>query len=251
MTPVPLPRAFLDRPIAHRGLHGPGVPENSLAAARAAIAGGYGIELDVQPSADGVAMVFHDYTLDRMTAAKGPVSARTAAQLEAIALNGGTEGIPTLAAFLALVAGRVPVLVEVKSQDEFTGENTGRLEQAVARDLAGYAGPVAVMSFNPFSVAAMARLAPDVPRGLTTWSWTEDPDHRVPAALEDHLRTIPDYAPTASSFISHEAADLARPRVAELKAQGAAVLCWTIRSAQAEAAAREIADNVTFEGYPA
>jgi len=251
MTPVPLPRAFLDRPVAHRGLHGPGVPENSLAAARAAIAGGYGIELDVQPSADGVAMVFHDYTLDRMTAAQGPVAARSAAELAAIPLNGGTEGIPTLAAFLALVAGRVPVLIEVKSQDEFTGEHTGALEAAVARDLAGYAGPVAVMSFNPFSVAAMARLAPDVPRGLTTWSWGEDPDHPIPAALEDHLRAIPDYGPTGSSFISHEAADLARPRVADLKAQGAAVLCWTIRSPEAEAEARRIADNVTFEGYPA
>ncbi len=251
MARVPLPPSFLDRPVAHRGLHGAGVPENSLAAARAAIAGGYGIELDVQPSADGVAMVFHDYTLDRMTAETGPVSARTAAELAAIPLTGGTEGIPTLAAFLALVAGRVPVLIEVKSQDEFTGEATGPLEQSVARDLAGYHGPVAVMSFNPFSVAAMARLAPDVPRGLTTWSWSADPDHPIAAALEDHLRGIPDFEPTASSFISHEAADLSRPRVADLKARGAAVLCWTIRSPEAEAAARKVADNVTFEGYAA
>ncbi len=244
-----LPPAFLTRPIAHRGLHGPGVPENSLAAARAAIARGYGIELDLQPSADGVAMVFHDDDLGRMTGRAGPVRDRSAAELAAIRLKGGDEGIPTFRALLDLVAGRVPLLVEIKTQDHFDGSATGPLEQAAARDLAGYRGPVAVMSFNPHAVAAMARLLPQVPRGLTTWSWSPDPDHPIPPAREDALRAIPDYDATGSCFISHEAADLSRPRVAELRAQGAAVLCWTITSPEAEARARQVADNITFEGY--
>jgi hypothetical protein len=100
-------------------------------------------------------------------------------------------------------------------------------------------------------VARMADLAPAVPRGLTTSAY--DPDDWAPLAPEtcDRLRPIPDYDRTRSSFISHEAADLSRPRVAELAAQGAAILCWTIKSPEAEAAARRIARNVTFEGYPA
>ncbi len=250
MARVPLPEAFLARPLAHRGLHGPGVPENSLAAARAAIAAGYGIELDLQPSADGVAMVFHDATLERMTAREGRVDSLTAAELGALRLAGTDETIPTFREFLGEVAGRVPVLVEIKSQDAYTGEHTGPLEEAAARDLAGYRGPVAVASFNPLSVAAMAQFAPDIPRGHITWSW-EPPDPEEPVSEEraQHLRDIPDYEATGASFISHEAADLARPRVAELKSQGARILCWTITSPETEAEARKLAENVTFEGY--
>lgn len=250
MARVALPEAFLARPLAHRGLHGPGVPENSLAALRAAIAAGYGVELDLQPSSDGVAMVFHDATLDRMTGRKGRVDGLTARELGTLRLAGTGETIPTLRAFLDEVAGRVPVLVEIKSQDAFTGKNTGPLEEAAARDLAGYVGPVAVASFNPLSVAAMARLAPDIPRGIITWSWEpSDPEEPVSEELAQRLRGIPDYEATGASFISHEAADLARERVAELKAQGARILCWTITSPDAEAAARTVAENVTFEGY--
>src|SRR5690554_1039793 len=117
MARVALPEAFLARPLAHRGLHGPGVPENSLAALRAAIAAGYGVELDLQPSSDGVAMVFHDAALDRMTGRKGRVDGLTAKELGTLRLAGTGETIPTLRAFLDEVAGRVPVLVEIKSQD--------------------------------------------------------------------------------------------------------------------------------------
>lgn len=248
-----LPAAFLDRPIAHRALHdaAQGRPENSRAALRAAIAGGYGIEIDVQPSADGVPMVFHDEDLDRLTDATGPVNARSAAALGQIRLRGSDEGIPTLAEVLEIVGGRVPLLIEIKDQDGQMGDGIGPLEAATARVLAGYAGPVAVMSFNPHSVAAMARLAPEIPRGLTTSAW--DPADWAPVAPEvcDRLRDIPDYDRTGASFISHEATDLDRPRVAELARAGAAILCWTIRSPRAEAEARRIAQNVTFEGYPA
>jgi glycerophosphoryl diester phosphodiesterase len=248
-----LPAAFLARPIAHRAYHdrAQGRPENSRAAVRAAIAAGYGIEIDLQPSCDGVPMVFHDEWLDRLTEESGPVNARSADELSRIGLKHGDEGIPSLAEVLEIVGGRVPLLIEIKDQDGQMGERIGPLEEATARVLAGYDGPVAVMSFNPHSVAAMARLLPEIPRGLTTSAW--DPAEWAPVApaVCDRLRDIPDYARTGSCFISHEAKDLARPRVAELKAQGAAVLCWTIRSPEAEAEARRIAQNVTFEGYAA
>jgi glycerophosphoryl diester phosphodiesterase len=247
--PVPLPLAFLSRPIAHRALHGPGRPENGLAAVRAAVASGYGIEIDLQLASDGVAMVFHDDDLGRLTGAQGAVALHSAAALQAIPLTGGDEGIPTFAQVLAAVGGRVPLLVEVKDQDGDLGPGIGRLEQAAAADLAGYDGPVALMSFNPHAVAALARLAPDRPRGLTTSAYEYDDWAPVSRAACDRLREIPDYDRVGASFISHEATDLARPRVADLKARGARVLCWTIRSPAAEAEARRVAENVTFEDY--
>jgi glycerophosphoryl diester phosphodiesterase len=253
MTRIPLPAAFLRLPLAHRGYHdhAAGVIENSLSAFRAAVEAGYGIELDVQRSADDVAVVFHDDDMDRLTDATGAFRSYSAAELGRIRLHGSADTIPTLQEVLALVAGRVPVLVEIKENWNTMEDTEGVLEAAVAAALRGYAGPVAVMAFNPHCIAHMARLAPDVPRGLTTEAY--DPIQNAPISAEvcAHLREIPDYDRTDSSFISHQASDLTRPRVAALKAQGAAILCWTIRSPEAEAAARRIADNITFEGYPA
>ncbi|WP_149588504.1 glycerophosphodiester phosphodiesterase family protein [Tabrizicola flagellatus] len=251
MTRVPLPPGLLRLPVAHRALHdrAAGRIENSPAAIRAAVEAGYAIEIDLQISADGVPMVFHDEDLDRLTAETGPLNARTAAELSRIRLTGGDDRIPTLSEVLDLIAGRVPLLIEIKDQSLTMGPTDGRLEAATAAALKGYRGEVALMSFNPASVAHMARLAPDLPRGLTTSAY--DPEDWAPLspATCDRLRDIPDYDATGSSFISHEARDLARPRVAELKAQGAAILCWTIRSPEEEAQARLRADNVTFEGY--
>lgn len=245
---VPLPRAFLTRPIAHRALHdrAAGRPENSRAAIRAGIEAGYGLEIDLQLSSDGVAMVFHDDDLDRLTDQTGPLRDRAAAELSAIRLTDAEDGIPTLAEVLEIVAGRVPLLIEIKDQTPFDR----KLEAATAKALEGYVGPVAVMGFNPQSVIAMAELAPTVPRGITTCAYAYDA-WPLPPETCDLLREIPDYDRAEASFISHEAADLARDRVAELQSQGAALLCWTIRSQGAEDEARRIADNVTFEGYPA
>ncbi len=248
-----LPALFRTIPIAHRGYHDrtAGRIENSLSAARAAISAGYGIELDIQPSSDGVPMVFHDDTLDRLTALSGPIKAQTAAKLSATSLAGTTDCIPTFADFLGLVAGRVPLLIEIKDQDGASGANVGVLEASVARVLESYRGPVAVMSFNPHSVAAMARVAPGLPRGLTTCSYPARDWPSIPEAERLRLMEIPDYATTGSSFISHEAADLGRARVGALKAEGAAILCWTIRSPEAEVSARKVAHNITFENYAA
>lgn len=248
-----LPGAFFARPIAHRAYHdlAAGRPENSRAAVRAAVAAGYGIEIDLQPSADGVPMVFHDYDLRRLTGISGRVRGLSAQNLGDTPLLGGDEGMPTLAEVLEIVAGQVPLLIEIKDQDGAMGPAVGALEAATAAVLAGYAGPVAVMSFNPHAVAAFHAAAPAVPVGLTTSGYRAEGWPLLPAAIRDHLRDIPDYDRVGACFISHEAADLGAARVADLKARGAAVFCWTIRSPEAEAAARKVAQNITFEGYAA
>lgn len=246
------PSAELVRlPFAHRALHDRKQrrPENSPAAIQAASDAGYGIEIDVQGTADGKAVVFHDEWMERLTDATGLVKNYTAVELGQIRLSDCDDAIPTLDQVLAQVAGRVPLLIEIKDQTDCMGETDGRLETAVAKALKGYSGPVAVMSFNPHAVANMARLAPLIPRGLTTAAY----DHAGWAPLSpercDELREIADYDRVGASFISHEAADLDRPRVAELKAKGATILTWTIYDAEMEAKARAVADNVTFEGY--
>jgi glycerophosphoryl diester phosphodiesterase len=148
--------AFLKaRPFAHRGLHGGPVIENSLGAFAAAIDAGFGMECDVQASRDGVPFVFHDAHLDRLTAGTGPLAARTADQLDHVTLTGNGEALPRLDALLGLVAGRQPLLIEVKAP----GRSVARLCHGVRRALEGYRGPVAVMSFNPLVGAWFATAA--------------------------------------------------------------------------------------------
>ena len=245
-----LPAAFLDRPLAHRALHDvkDGRPENSRAAIRAAIAAGYGSEIDVQLSADNAAMVCHDYALERLTGDKGAVRLRSAADLAGIALTGGDEGIPDLPEVLEIVAGHVPLLIELKDQDGGMGPNIGPLEAATAEALTGYDGEVAVMSFNPHAIVRMAELLPDIPRGLVTSAYRYE-DWPLSKARCDALRDVPDYDRVGACFISHEVDDLSRARVAELKGAGAKICCWTVRDTATEAEARKVAHNITFEGY--
>lgn len=149
------------RPFAHRGDHlGGASPENSLAAFRAAVEGGFGIELDVRLTSDDHAVVFHDERLQRLTGDPRRVEDVGLEELRALRLRGTAERVPTLREALDAVGGHVPVLVEVKSPGR-----PGPLEAAVVRDLAGYAGPVAVISFDPRSLARVAALAPHLPRG--------------------------------------------------------------------------------------
>ncbi len=254
---APLHPDFLSHPIAHRAFHNiaQNRPENSLAAVQAAVDAGYGIEIDLQPASDGVPMVFHDETLDRMTAETGPIAAHSSEALGRIALNNGKgAGIPTLAEVLRAVAGRVPLLIEIKDQSGSLGPVDGALERATVHALEGYQGPVALMSFNPHSVAELVKAAPHLPRGLTTYAFpsSDFPQAEGNPVLEARrasLAAIADYDRTGAVFISHHWRDLARPRVAELKAKGAAVLCWTIRSPEEEAIARQVAQNITFEHY--
>ncbi|MEL6914570.1 MAG: glycerophosphodiester phosphodiesterase family protein [Pseudomonadota bacterium] len=241
--------SFWSRPFAHRALHGAGRPENSREAVLAAVEAGYGIEIDVQLSADGQAMVFHDYGTERLTGVAGTVRTRSADELAALGLLGGPSGAPTLGEVLELVAGRVPLLIEIKDQDGALGPDVGPLETAVAAALEAYEGPVAVMSFNPHAVAAMAEHAPAVPRGITTCAFSAEQWPTIPAARRAELAPIPDYARVGATFISHDHRDLGAEPVQRIKAAGATVASWTIRSPEEAARAREVAHQITFETY--
>ena len=246
-----LPRAFLDTPIAHRALHerGAGRIENSMGAVKAAIAGGWGIEIDIQPAGDGTPMVFHDYDLERLTDVPGFISQTSPAALSDLRLTDSDDGIPTLEAVLGEVAGRVPLLIEIKDQDGSLGPAVGALERRVCDLVKTYDGPAALMSFNPNAVRQCRGFAPDIPRGLVTDPFTKTDWPMVPAQRREKLATLRDIDPVEACFISHNARDLHSPAVARMKARGLAILTWTIRSAAQEAQARQIVDNVTFEGY--
>lgn len=238
-----LPAAFLARPLAHRGLHDAriGRIENGMSAFRAAAEAGFGIELDVQLSRDGVAMVHHDVALDRLTDRSGPVHGLTAEELSRVRLGHTEDRIATLTTVLDGIGDRVPVLIEIKA------DGGGDIAAAVAEAVEGRGG-VAVMSFAPHCIARMADLAPRVPRGLTTCAF-DGPHAPSDPKMRARLAAIADYEAVGACFVSHDHADLHNPRLAELKARGAAILCWTVRTPEAEHAARRIADNITFEGY--
>jgi glycerophosphoryl diester phosphodiesterase len=248
-----LSQAFLDRPIAHRGYHDKanGRIENSPSAFAAAIDAGYGIELDLQLSRDGMPMVFHDHLLNRLTEDTGPVRERDSAELKRIGLKGSSDRIPTLTDVLKQVDGSVPLLIELKDQHGEMGETNGTLEAATVAALAVYEGPVALMSFNPNMVARVVDLAPDLPRGLISSAWRKIDEPHVPVDTRARLAGIPDFERVAADFLSHDVTNLDAPRVEQLKAQGVPILCWTVRSESQEHQARKVADNITFEGYTA
>ncbi|MGE0178642.1 MAG: glycerophosphodiester phosphodiesterase family protein [Sphingomonas sp.] len=223
------------KPFAHRGLHGAGIMENSRAAFRAAIEAGHGIELDVQASGDGEAIVFHDYDLARLTDVQGRLAATSAAALGAIPLRGEREGLPRLAEILALIGGRVPLLIEVKSP----GRRVGVLSRAVARALDTYKGPVAVMSFNPGVPCWFSRHRPKVLRGLVV---TEEGNPRR-GSLKRKLSLWWSQA----DFLAYDIRDLPSHFAA---ASGLPVGTWTVRTEAQRANAAEHADQIIFEQQP-
>jgi len=223
-------------PFAHRGLHGPGIVENSRAAFAAAIATGHGIELDVQASRDGEAMVIHDHALDRLTHAAGAVAERTSAELRTIMLRGTSETIPTLADALELIGSRAAVLIEVKAPDA----HVARLCLSIFRALAGYRGPAGVMSFNPQVPRWFARHAPRVVRGLVV---TQSGKSGVRGECERRLalwRARPD-------FLACDIRDLPSRFAATQRRRSLPVLTWTVRGAEERARAAVHADQIIYE----
>ena len=237
------------RPIAHRGLHerASGLIENSLGAAEAAIDAGFAIECDVQDSADGEAVVFHDFSLDRLTGEPGPVRERRAAELEQFILTGSADRIPTLRVFLNRIAGRVPLVVEIKSR--FDG-HLG-LARRTAQLLQDYEGPVALKSFDPSIVAALRELAPGIPRGIVAQARFDHPDWN---ALEQdrkrELENLLHFERSRPDFLSWRVGDL--PCAAPLLARvlgGLPVLAWTVRTPEDRRRAADHADQMVFEGF--
>ena len=224
---------LIARPFAHRGLHGNGRIENSRAAFEAAIAQGQGIELDVQTSRDGRAVVFHDYDLDRLTTASGKVSHRTLAELGRVTLCGTGETIPGLPEILALIDGRVPLLIEVKAPRRVVGP----LCRSVRAALDGYGGPVAVMSFNPEVGRWFSIHAPHILRGLVA---TEQEKRGPRGDIERRLalwRSRP-------HFLAYDIRDLPSRFADRTRLP---VLTWTVRTAEQRARAVRAADQIIHE----
>ncbi|MCS0505254.1 glycerophosphodiester phosphodiesterase family protein [Ancylobacter mangrovi] len=237
------------RPVAHRALHDAarGIVENTPAAVDAAIARDYAIEVDIQLAADGEVMVFHDDTLDRLTTATGPVGALSAAALKAVAFRDTSDRMMTLPELLTRVAGRVPLVIEMKSR--FDGDDA--LAVRAADILADYAGPAALMSFDPDLVAAALRLAPHIPRGFTMERRYDDPewDFLAPGTkfAWGNLLHIPRTRP---DFLAHYVKDLPSPAVAlARRSLGLPLLTWTVRTAEDRAVAARHADQIIFEGF--
>lgn len=233
------------RPVAHRGLHGNGVAENSLSAARAAIDANYGIEVDLQLASDGEVIVFHDKTLDRLTAGSGEVAARTAAELKSIKLKVSNDTIPSLDDLLQLVAGRVPLVLELKSK--WDGDT--KLAETVVSRLAAYQGPVAVMSFDPDLVVALRKFSPGLPRGIVAERWYLHPEWKFLSFWRKrYLGLLLHFMRTKPHFVAYAQFDM--PALAPLIGRhvfGIPLLTWTVRLDRERARVSKWVDQIIFE----
>ncbi len=237
------------RPIAHRGLHdvSAGIIENTRTAVKAALAAGYAIEVDLQASADNRVMVFHDTSLSRLTTANGLLIKRTSDELREIRFRDTRDRMMILEELLALVDGQTPLILEVKSH----WTRVGPLEQSIAGLLDTYSGPVAVMSFDPNSVAEFRRLLPGIPRGIVAeglrdnayWgflSWGQ----------KFKLRYLLHWFQTRPDFVAYSVKDLIS--LAPLTARflfRKPLLTWTVRTDLEVKRARIFANNIIFENF--
>jgi glycerophosphoryl diester phosphodiesterase len=234
--------------IAHRGLwtrNGP--PENSLAAFEAACEAGYGIELDVQLSSDGEAMVFHDSKLERLTGREGRVSDHTAADLATMTLPGGEETIPTLADTLTLVGRRALVLIELKTP---YGE-VGPLEQRVHDIIIDHAGPLAIIGFNPYSHAWYADRHPNLLRGLDSHAYRGVDAARLAPEQRKSFARLEHVAIARPHFLALGLDMLPSERADDYRAEGMPVVAWTTRSPAEWDKVSAHCDNHIFEGFQA
>jgi glycerophosphoryl diester phosphodiesterase len=238
------------RPIAHRGLHdvGQGIVENTASAAAAAVAGGYGIEIDLQISADGEAMVHHDDMLGRLTDGKGALRDMPASALKRVPFEATADRMMTLGDLTDLVAGRVTLLVELKSR--FDGDT--RLAARTAAVLAGYRGHAAVMSFDPAPVATLRRIAPDLVRGIVAERRYAPPEWKFLSTMQRlELAWMLHGWKSRPAFVAYRVDDLATLPPHCVRRLGLPLLTWTVRTEQQRALAARYADQVIFEGFRA
>lgn len=245
-----LDRATFRRPIAHRGLHRieAGIVENTEPAFAAAMARGYGIECDLQPALGGEPMVFHDAMLGRLTDTAGAISSLTPAELKSVAFKATPARMQTFAELLEQVAGRVPLVVEIKSD---TAPDAAAFKARIAGLAGAYKGPIALKSFDPYIIVAMRQLAPTIPRGLVSGGW------RGPGWHEDEYSGFERFAlrhlmlaPRAgASFISYDIKAMPAPAPLLLRRLGRFLMCWTVRTPEERAHAARYADAMVFEGF--
>jgi glycerophosphoryl diester phosphodiesterase len=237
------------RPVAHRGLHDAarGIIENMPAAAEAAVAGRFSIECDIQLSADGEAMVHHDDALGRLTEGSAVLLEKTAAELKAVKFNNTPERMMSLGDLCALVAGRVPLVIEVKSH--FDGDR--RLVKRMAEVLASYSGPAVGMSFDPDQVLALRETMPQRPRGIVAqrdydddyWMKLTPGQRRSMRHLRHAFHTRPHFVAFSVNQLPAPAPWIARNLF------GLPLLTWTVRTPEQRERAARYADQMIFEGF--
>lgn len=244
-----LDRAAFVCPIAHRGLHSAakGIIENTAPAFEAAIAGGYGIECDLRPASDGTPIVFHDLTLDRLVDAQGRITERTPAELSWLTYKAAPIRLLTFADFLDLVDGRVPLLVEIKS--EWTAPDLAFIS-AIARIAEGYTGPIALMSFDPAVMVAIRAAVPHIPRGIVSGPYTGNDWWLEQLGPERAFRlaNFIESGPVAPDFFAYDVKALPTPVTRFVReGLGIPLFTWTVRTAEQRAIAETWADAPIFE----
>lgn len=224
------------RPIAHRGYHDMNrtVWENTLSAFDRAIEGNFAIECDLHLASDGAPVVFHDEDMSRLCGIPGDISELTSAELAMKRVGGTSDSIPSLKKMLAHVAGRVPLLIELKGRDENEDDFAG----AVLDELEGYAGKVALMSFDQRLIKDLIALDCPFPVGLTA-------EGVKPETFFIHENAMA----LGLDFISYGIEHLPNPFVEGLRKQGVPVLCWTVRTPEMRQRADQTCDQMTFEGF--
>jgi glycerophosphoryl diester phosphodiesterase len=238
---------LIARPVAHRGLHDAkaGIIENTPSAFAAAVAANYAIECDLQVSADGEAMVHHDDALGRLTEGAGRLDALTSAALKRVAFKATADRMISIGELCDLVAGRVTLVVELKSGR--VGDD--RLTKRAAAVLSAYAGPCALMSFDPCQILPLRTIAPDLTRGIVAEKWSSKKVDREHASPRRALAYPRDLLAARPQFIAYSVKDL--PAALPLAARrlcGMPLLTWTVRSAEDRARAQRYADQMIFEG---
>jgi glycerophosphoryl diester phosphodiesterase len=234
--------------VAHRGLWSPGgAPENSLGAFQAACAGGYGIELDVQITADGEAVVFHDYGLARMTGAEGKVRDHSLSDLQALKLAGTDETLPTLAEALVEIGHRALVHIELKTP---FGE-VGPLEKRVSEVLIDHNGPICVIGFNPYSHAWFADHHPQIMRGLDSYRWNDANASTLAPELRKSYAALEQVSIARPDFLALDHRMLPSPEAERYRQQGMPIIAWTVRNLEDGERLEPFCDNVIFEGFKA
>jgi glycerophosphoryl diester phosphodiesterase len=237
------------RHYAHRGLHdaSKGIIENTQSAVSAAIAAGYGIEVDLRLAADGEAMVFHDATLSRLTREFGLLIERSSAELRKLPFKSTGDRMMTLRELTEQVAGRTPLLLEVKSE----WGKVGPLERRVTQVLRAYRGPVAVMSFDPNSLLALSKFAPALPRGIVSGCFRDvEYWHELSRWRRFILRHLLHSYRTRPNFVAYDIAGLPNPApLVARKFFGLPLLTWTVRTKGERARAEKYTDAMIFEGF--
>lgn len=249
-----LDRAAFMRPIAHRGLHDAANRriENTAPAFEAAMAAGYGIECDLRPAAGGVPIVFHDRTLERLIEGQGAVEAVTGSDLKRLRYKGQATRILTFAELLDLVAGRAPLLIEVKSEWEAPG---AAFLGAIAKLAASYSGPLALMSFDPAVMAALRSLAPAVPRAIVSGAYKDDAGEtwwrdKIDEERAYRLANLLESGPVAPDFYAYHVKALPTAVTRFVReALGLPLFTWTVRTEEDRRTAAQWADAPIFEGY--